>query len=333
LPYNGLLSILTEKSIEERIMKVFIVHAHPEPKSFNGALTRRAVETLTADGHEVVVSDLYAMGFNPTSGRWNFTTVADPDYYKQQIEEAYATDRDGFAPDVLAEIRKLEWCDVLIFQFPLWWFGAPAILKGWVDRVFAYKRVYGRGFWYGQGAFRQKRALVSVTTGGPGTAYGPDGLQGDMARLLFPIQHGMLAFTGFRVLPPALFYAVAHLADADRAAMLDHWSERLRSLQTAEPLVWTPLLEDVDSALRDTMPRFLAHLTAPDAFPDGIAAALSRLQAQGAAQSAQVSEDGRQVWITLRAADSNGVRRSLEELPQSGGLEIRITPLAGFSAA
>ena len=44
-------------------MRVFIVHAHPEPQSFNGALTRVAAETLASSGHEVVISDLYAMGF------------------------------------------------------------------------------------------------------------------------------------------------------------------------------------------------------------------------------------------------------------------------------
>src|SRR5215469_16872122 len=65
-------------------MRVFIVHAHPEPMSFSGALTRTATAALADAGHEVVVSDLYAIGFNPVSGRHNFTTVSDPDYYRQQ---------------------------------------------------------------------------------------------------------------------------------------------------------------------------------------------------------------------------------------------------------
>ncbi|AZO28938.1 NAD(P)H-dependent oxidoreductase [Mesorhizobium sp. M1B.F.Ca.ET.045.04.1.1] len=71
-------------------MRIFIVHAHPEPYSFNGALTRAAQGALSAAGHEVVVSDLYAMGFNPVSDRRNFTTVRDPNYYRQQSEEANA---------------------------------------------------------------------------------------------------------------------------------------------------------------------------------------------------------------------------------------------------
>src|SRR6516225_2630860 len=60
-------------------MSVFIVHAHPEPRSFNGAMTRAAAAALKEAGHELAVSDLYAMGFDPVSDRHNFTTVNDPD--------------------------------------------------------------------------------------------------------------------------------------------------------------------------------------------------------------------------------------------------------------
>ena len=115
-------------------MKVFIVHAHHEPKSFNGALTEAAVAALTDAGHEVRVSDLYAMDFAPVSDRRNFTTVGEADYLKQQVEESHASKNDGFAADIEAELEKLDWCDGMIFQFPIWWIGLPAILKGWVDR-------------------------------------------------------------------------------------------------------------------------------------------------------------------------------------------------------
>jgi NAD(P)H dehydrogenase (quinone) len=72
-------------------MKVFIVHAHHEPKSFNGALTEAAIAALMANGHETCVSDLYAMGFDRVSDRRNFTATVDGDYLKQQGEEAHAT--------------------------------------------------------------------------------------------------------------------------------------------------------------------------------------------------------------------------------------------------
>ena len=113
-------------------MNVFIVLAHAEPRSFNGALYDVAREALGAAGHDVVTSDLYAMGFDPVSDRRNFTTVRDPDYLKQQAEESHATKTGGFAADVEAEIAKIEACDLMIWQFPLWWFGLPGILKGWV---------------------------------------------------------------------------------------------------------------------------------------------------------------------------------------------------------
>src|SRR5690348_10361819 len=114
-------------------MNVLIVHAHHEPKSFCSALSRQAAQTLRNLGHAVTVSDLYAMNFNPVSDRRNFTTVHDPDYLKQQFEERHASDNHGFAPDLEAEIQKLEAADLLLFTFPIWWFALPAILKGWVD--------------------------------------------------------------------------------------------------------------------------------------------------------------------------------------------------------
>jgi NAD(P)H dehydrogenase (quinone) len=229
-------------------VRVFIVHAHHEPKSFNGAMTAQAVAALTAAGHEVKVSDLYAMGFDPVSDRRNFTTVGDPDYLKQQAEEAHATIHGGFAPDIAAEMDKVFWCDVLILQFPLWWFGLPAILKGWVDRVFAAGgKIYGGGKWYDRGVFAGKRAMLAVTIGGPRTMYQVDGLNGALEAVLFPINHGMLAFTGFGVIEPFAVYAPARMIEADRAASLAAYGERVLSLDRA-PLIAYPSLDDYDAA-------------------------------------------------------------------------------------
>ncbi len=73
-------------------MKAFLILAHPEPKSFNGAMFRTAAETLRGEGHEVHTSDLHAMQWNPVSDRRNFVTVKDPDYLKLQVEEAHGHD-------------------------------------------------------------------------------------------------------------------------------------------------------------------------------------------------------------------------------------------------
>jgi len=95
---------------------ILIVHAHHEPKSFSSALARTAGETLTAQGHAVVYSNLNAVGFNPVSDRRNFTTVANPQYLKQQEAEGYATKNSGFAPDGETEMQKVEKCDLLAFS-------------------------------------------------------------------------------------------------------------------------------------------------------------------------------------------------------------------------
>ena len=98
-------------------------------------------------------------------------------------------------------MNKLFWCEALILQFPLSWFGLPAILKGWVDRVFALGRVYG-GRFYRTGVFAGKRALCSITIGGPPSMYGVDGVNGSLSTIAYPIQHGILSFTGFTVHAP-----------------------------------------------------------------------------------------------------------------------------------
>ena len=68
-----------------------------------------------------------------------------------------------------AEIRRhielLRWADTLVLQFPFWWFGAPAILKGWMDRVFVYGGVYDSRHRHENGVMRGKRALLTVTAG------------------------------------------------------------------------------------------------------------------------------------------------------------------------
>jgi len=227
-------------------MRVFIVHAHPEPNSFNGALTREARAALVAAGHEVVVSDLCAMGFDPVSDRRNFTTVKDSAVFRQQAEEAFAAEQDGFVPEIQAEQDKLFWCDALILQFPLWWFGLPAILKGWVDRVFAAGgRIYGNGKWYDRGVFAGKRAMCSVTIGGPPTMYAAHGLNGPIEAILFPIHHGMLYFTGFAVIEPFLVHGPARITHDERIAHLARYRARVLGLAGA-PIIAYPKLDDHD---------------------------------------------------------------------------------------
>lgn len=151
----------------------------------------------------------------------------------------------SFSQEIQAEIHKLFWCDVLIFQFPLWWFGLPGILKGWVDRVFAMGTIYGGGRFYDNGVLQGRKAMLSLTTGGPETMYSPTGLNGDINNILFPINYGIFRFVGFDVLPPFVAYAVAHGDDEQRLAYLEQYRQRLLTLETTPPIEY-PSLSDYE---------------------------------------------------------------------------------------
>lgn len=217
-------------------MQVLLVLAHPEPQSFNAAMHATAVDALRASGHTVATSDLYAQGFDPVSDRRNFASVKDAGYFKQQLEELHATEVRGFAPALELELAKVEACELMIWQFPLWWFGLPAMLKGWVDRVFAMGRAYGGGRVYANGIWKGKRALLSLTTGGPQEAYRKGGFNGDLDAVLRPIQRGMLEFCGCSVLAPQVVYAPVRLSEQQRRAELERWRARLAAIERELPI-------------------------------------------------------------------------------------------------
>jgi NAD(P)H dehydrogenase (quinone) len=210
--------------------RYLFVTAHPEPQSFNHAMTNAATTLLKSRGFEVQHSDLYAMEWQPVSDRRNFTSISNPDYLKQQFEELYATKHETFAPDIAAEMEKLFWCDVLVLQFPLWWFGMPAIMKGWVDRVFAMGKIYGWGEGFETGKFQGKRAMVSLTTGSPEHLFRDGELRPSMETLLLPIHQGIFKFTGFEILPPFVAWEVAHISQEAREEYLKKYQRALTQL-------------------------------------------------------------------------------------------------------
>lgn len=221
-------------------MNILIILAHPEPKSMNGAMYNTAIETLKAAGHEVKTTDLYAAGFNPVSDRRNFLQEKNNTFFKQQLEELYAVEVNGFAADIETEQQKVEWCDLMIWQFPLWWFSVPAILKGWVDRVFAMGRFYGQDKIYENGVFKGKKALLSVTSGGKEAFYQKNTLYGDMLTLLKPIHRGIFEFTGFGVLQPHLVFEPARRPEEERTAELAKWRNRLLTIAEETTITTTP---------------------------------------------------------------------------------------------
>jgi NAD(P)H dehydrogenase (quinone) len=226
-------------------MKYFIVCAHPEPKSLTGYLKVRAVEALEAAGHEVVVSDLYAMKWKAVADAADFPergNVNGPLNYARSSREAFTTGTQ--AADIAEEQRKLLWADVVVLQFPMWWYGMPAILKGWIDRVYAYGFAYGVGpqggaHWgkrFGEGVLEGRRAMVAMVVGGRMAHYGPRGVNGTVDDLLWPIHHGVLFYPGMQVVPPTVFYEVGHADAAAIELMAITYIERLLAVQSTDPI-------------------------------------------------------------------------------------------------
>jgi len=218
-------------------MKVFILYYHPEPKSFNAGMFKAAQDTLRAEGHDVKVSDLHEMGFNPLSGRHNFKTVKNPDYLNLPLEESHAEKQGGFSDEIEGEIQKMEWCDLMIIQTPVWWQGVPAMIKGWIDRVFAMRRTYGHSAYHKEGVFKGKKALISVTTGVLEAGYGDKAVVGNIMDILRPIQAGVLEFTGWSILEPNIVYSPIRMDDVQRADVISQYAERLKNIESEKSIV------------------------------------------------------------------------------------------------
>lgn len=226
-------------------MKTLIVYAHPEPRSLNGSLKDLAVSTLEAAGHDVRVSDLYAMNWKATVDAEDYGPAASSPL-TVAFDSGRAFNTGNLTADVLAEQQKLLWADTIIFQFPLWWYAMPAILKGWVDRVFTYHFAYGVGEHsdtkygerFGEGTLAGRKALLSVTAGGPESHYAERGINGPIDDLLFPIQHGILYYPGIEVLPPFVLYGTDRMTDEDFPDVAKSWKERLLALDSTEPIAF-----------------------------------------------------------------------------------------------
>ncbi|CAH2323986.1 NAD(P)H dehydrogenase [quinone] 1 [Pelobates cultripes] len=229
--------------------RALIVLAHQEKTSFNYAMKDAAVEALKKKGWQVTVSDLYAMKFNPVLSRDDIIgDPQNPDAFKYGVESAVAYKEGRLAPDIIEEQKKLEAADLVIFQFPLYWFGLPALIKGWVDRVFSVGFAYTLTTLYTNGPFRNKKALLSFTTGAAGTTFSNKGLNGDINVNIWPMQNGIFSFCGFQVLEPEISYAVSHIPHEARVAILESWKKRLGTIWDEKPIKFIPLQDfDLDN--------------------------------------------------------------------------------------
>ncbi|XP_031167469.1 ribosyldihydronicotinamide dehydrogenase [quinone]-like [Sander lucioperca] len=222
--------------------KVLIVYAHQSSGSFSAAAKDAAVEVLAAQDCTVEVSDLYAMKFKATATAEDITgEVKNADHFCYAEETKLAWEEGKLCSDIMEEQRKLTQADLVIFQFPMYWFTVPAIVKGWIDRVLTLGYAHSPENRYSQGIFKDKKAMLSFTTGSPESMFSANGINGDMNVTLWPLQNGILHYCGFQVLAPQIFWAPSYVPPEARSTMLEGWRKRLQGLLGEKPLSFTPL--------------------------------------------------------------------------------------------
>ncbi|HWH96243.1 MAG TPA: NAD(P)H-dependent oxidoreductase [Baekduia sp.] len=196
-----------------------IVHAHPEPASFSTSQMQVAASALRTAGYDVEILDLYATSWNAILDRHDFPGVDG--YFKPQAEQMRAAAEGTLPTDVAEHLRALKRADLLVLSFPLWWFSVPAILKGWIDRVFVMGELFGgtKGL-FDQAGLVGRQAILLITTGGSEHAFTVNGGFGQLDDLLLHVHHGMLRFVGYDVLQPVVTYGPVHLDQRARASAL-----------------------------------------------------------------------------------------------------------------
>lgn len=229
-------------------MNVLIVHAHPEPQSFCAAMVQRMRVQFEAQGHTVNVSDLYAKQFNPVASAADFPERNNPDYLVYALEQRHANKTGSLPADIAEELALLQQCDLLVLNFPLYWFSVPAILKGWIDRVFLSGVVYGGRNFYDRGLMKGKKAWLAFTLGGREHMFGDSTVHGDLNAMLQPLLRGSLAYAGFDVFEPFAAYHVPYISQEARVEMLEQLDDAVKTL-AVRPMLSFPSLDNFDSQM------------------------------------------------------------------------------------
>lgn len=183
-------------------MRILAVFAHPSPKCFNRSALETLVDVANEKAHETDILDLYAEKFNPV------LTEKDLESFN----------RGTIPPDIEAMQKRITAANVVAFIHPLWWFGMPAILKGWLDRVFSYGFAYGHDSRGTKPLLAGKKAVIINTAGGTEKeGYEDTGFRDALVNLS---DNGMCRFVGFDILLRKMFFEIPAAPDEQRRILL-----------------------------------------------------------------------------------------------------------------
>jgi NAD(P)H dehydrogenase (quinone) len=182
-------------------MKYLIIYTHPSPKSFNHAILETISEELKKKKKEFKVRDLYKMGFNPILS----------------TKELSASQNGAVPQDIKKEQNYINKADTIIFIFPIWWSAMPAMLKGYIDRVFSLKFAYDITEDSVIGLLKGKKAFIVTTTGASKEEYEK---MGAFKMMKMAMDMAIFEFSGMKVIGHKYFSSVPYVSQQDRKKML-----------------------------------------------------------------------------------------------------------------
>jgi len=190
-------------------MKHLIIYAHPNQESLNGQFKQAIEKILEQQKQDVIVRDLYTLGFDPVLSLEDMTGQ-----------------RKGIVNELIKKEQEyISWADILTFIYPIWWTGMPAIMKGYFDRVLSYGFAYRYDQGIQKGLLTGKQAIILNTHGKSNEEYSTIGM--DKA-LLLTSDKGIYTYCGFQVKEHSFF------DKADRATpeIVEIWLSKIRDVYT-----------------------------------------------------------------------------------------------------
>lgn len=194
-------------------MRHLIIYAHPNENSLNHHLLNTVVETLQFRNEEVVVRDLYSIGFDPV--------LSLNDMQGQRMGKV--------SDDVKAEQEHILWAEQITFIYPIWWTGLPAMMKGFIDRVFSYGFAYRYDQGVQKGLLKGKKTVIINTHGKSYEEYEKTGM--DKA-LTLTSDNGIFIYSGLEIIRHLFF----DKADKASPEDLEIWKDQIKNLYTEHAL-------------------------------------------------------------------------------------------------
>ena len=194
-------------------MRHLIIYAHPNENSLNHHLLNTVIETLQYHNEEIIVRDLYHIGFNPV--------LSLNDIQGQRMGK--------LSDDVKTEQDHISWAEQITFIYPIWWTGLPAMMKGYIDRVFSYGFAYRYDQGIQKGLLKGKKTVIINTHGKSHEEYEKTGM--DKA-LTLTSDNGIFVYSGLEIIRHFFF----DKADKASPENLEIWKGQIKNLYSKNVL-------------------------------------------------------------------------------------------------